>query len=246
MKNITYTLLFLLTFMLVGCKSTPNYLTAEQLKSNYHKVMVFENSSDEIRPLYSIISQFYDPKFTRLMAKHQIEFVDSSRYFEVYEQLKAQEQDNLFDPNTGQKNSQLALKLRLIALSQVKEELQLDAFVQYGVKIRTAYFSTSGFDFDADWDGVSEPYLLDGAGAGDVLASIFIKESGSVAALSFYIEFVDQELNTLSVGRGGIELLAKYNGDKFVTKKVADVLDQAEQLATAFELAAAILNGKSQ
>jgi len=218
-------------------------MSAADLKMNYKRVLIFESYSAQLMPFKQALDSYYRPQLSKLLAKHGIEHVSSKRYFEIFDELKNNDDTVLFDPVTGQKNDQQHQVLVHSALAQVKAELNLDAFVTYGVKIRKASFSNNIFSgYTAKWDGVSEPYVYGGAGAGDFFKSFVVQEGGNVPAASFYILFEDENEGFLAYNAGGIEIFGTFNGDEYIAKEESELFDDIEQIKHAFMLASKILN----
>ena len=246
MKNRILIIVALALISLTGCQTTSNYLSTEQIKSKYKKVMLFTYYEDGLAPFYEKIDDFYQPKIDALMVKHSITTIKSDAYFARIKKLKIEMNYQEFDPNTGKKNSAQYRQIQKLAKKQLKKELNIDGFMHYGVSIEKADFSSGGLSFMAKWDGAAENYLVGGAGAGDVLASFFVTESGTTSGLSFFILFSDENSVTDSEVRGGIELLSLYDDaqDKFIIKPVEELLDEEDKMQFGFDRAAKILNGK--
>jgi hypothetical protein len=181
---------------------------------------------------------FYRPRITEELRDLGFQVVDASRLYEVMEALE-KDTPGLYNPNTGQKNSELENALFTQAMQQVKNELNLDAFLFAGVDTVRANFSNNLLlGHYARWHGQSEVYLADGVDAGAVLSTLFTQEQGFLPGARLYLRFRDAQNNVLSVGSGGIELLARYDDDGEVEPKTSDYLfDDQEQLANALNLA---------
>lgn len=136
-------------------------------------------------------------------------------------------------------NEGLDTALFIEALRTFKKENQIDAFAFVGVDVVKAYFSNNIFSgYVASWWGQEESYLLDGAGAGDVLGSLFVDKHGYLPAVRFFIRFRDENNKLLSVGGGGIELLARFDDDGNAQYKTPEKLfDDTEELNNALMLA---------
>jgi hypothetical protein len=229
--------IFALTLM--SCKSSPNYLNSQQLTSQYKNIgFVTFRMESQLAFFQADMETFYRPRITEELRDLGFQVVDASRLYEVMEALE-KDTPGLYNPNTGQKNSELENALFTQAMQQVKNELNLDAFLFAGVDTVRANFSNNLLlGHYARWHGQSEVYLADGVDAGAVLSTLFTQEQGFLPGARLYLRFRDAQNNVLSVGSGGIELLARYDDDGEVEPKTSDYLfDDQEQLANALNLA---------
>ena len=229
--------IFALTLM--SCKSSPNYLNSQQLTSQNKNVgFVTFRMESQLAFFQADMETFYRPRITEELRDLGFQVVDASRLYEVMEALE-KDTPGLYNPNTGQKNSELENALFTQAMQQVKNELNLDAFLFAGVDTVRANFSNNLLlGHYARWHGQSEVYLADGVDAGAVLSTLFTQEQGFLPGARLYLRFRDAQNNVLSVGSGGIELLARYDDDGEVEPKTSDYLfDDQEQLANALNLA---------
>ncbi|MEQ3652269.1 MAG: hypothetical protein ABNH33_02990 [Glaciecola sp.] len=232
-------LMVIFALTLVSCKSSPDYLISQQLTSQYKNVgFVTFRMESQLAFFQADMETFYRPRITEALQDLGFQVVDASRLYEVMEALE-KDAPGLFNPNTGQKNSELENELFIKAMQQVKQELNLDAFLFAGVDAVRANFSNNLLlGHYARWYGQSEVYLADGVDAGAVLSTLFTQEEGYLPGARLYLRFRDGQNNILSVGSGGIELLARYDDDGEIEPKTSDYLfDDKAQLAEALDFA---------
>lgn len=237
MKNI---FLILAVLLLTACQTTKvNYLNTTELQTNYPRVMAFNPRMEPGLEMHKTTLRTYiEPKIKATLQAKGFEFVSSERFYEIHSQLRDAE-PNLFDPLTGQRDEVRSNEIWQKALQQAKSELNIDAFVYYGLVVRKAFFSNNLINmYVASWDGQEEPALADGVGAGKVLGSFFVQTNGSLPGLSVFVSFEDEFDQTMSFGAGGIELLAQFNNDKDVVyKSFETLLQNRQQIDTAIERA---------
>lgn len=228
MKNL---LLLLLLVTLAGCQTTKiSYLNTQELQSNYPRLMAFNFRIEEgLEGHQKQLTTELEPQIRFALQQRGFQFVPSTRLYEVHSELLAAE-TNLYDSVTGQRDEVRSREIWLQALKQIKTELNIDAFVYYGIMVTPAPFTNNfGSMFVAKWHGKEESALLDGVGAGKVLGAFFVETRGSLPGLSVFVQFEDEFDNTISFGAGGIELLAQFNNEKEVIYKDFNGLFQDRQ-----------------
>jgi hypothetical protein len=132
------------------------------------------------------------------------------------------------DPETGDVDrvtfDSVAQRLRV----EVRRRFSADGVLYPSIRlVRVAY--GGGW---AAWDGAREPISLDGSwGVGSHLAR------GMIGALSLFITIEDASGAIIYRGKGGIHLLSKISGSKFVPVPSGDVLAREERNRAAVDLA---------
>lgn len=233
--------LFIVVFALslVACKSSPDYMNSQQLTTEYKNVgfATFRMES-QLSVFQSEMNAFYHPKITSALQDLGFQIVDASKLYEVMEALE-KDAPGLYNPNTGQKIAELEAQLFTQAMAQVKEELNLDAFLFAGIdSVRATFSNNLLLGQNARWYGQSEVYLADGVDAGAVLGALFTQKEGYLPGARLYLRFRDAQNNVLSMGSGGIELLARFDDDGEVEAKTkAFLFDDEAQLSNALDLA---------
>jgi hypothetical protein len=138
------------------------------------------------------------------------------------------------DPETGEvdraTSDSVAQRLRL----QLRRGFSADGVLYPSIRlVRAAY--GGGW---AVWDGAREPISIDGSwGVGSHLAR------GTVSALSLSVTIEDISGSVIYLGKGGVQVLSKISGVKFVTVPANDVLAREERNRAAVNLALRSLLG---
>lgn len=231
--------------LLTACQTTKvNYLNTQELQKNHPRIMAFnirvENGLEMHR---ETLKTQLEPNIHAALEAKGFQFVPSDRFYQIRSELLAAEQ-NLFDPVTGQRDEVRSAEIWQQALIQAKNELNIDAFLYYGVIVRTAHFSNTLVSmYVASWDGKQESALADGVGAGKVLGSLFVQKTGSLPGLSVFVQFEDEFDNTISFGAGGVELLAQFNSDEDVVyKDLNNLFKDPQQLNSAVQHALSVID----
>ena len=214
---------FIFVLFLAGCKSSPTYLNTVQLKQQYQTIGYAGFYVEEgLEAHKTHLKSHLQAPIKAALVKKGFEVMDASQVYKTYQQL-LDSADNLYDPLTGQENENLKNDIWKQALAQTKAELGIDAFMFMGVDVVRAHFTHNIFlGKVARWHGQEESYLSDSASTGDAILSFMQGKQGYVPGSRVYIRFRDEQNNLLSIGAGGIELVAQFNGDGEIEVKPAD------------------------
>lgn len=239
MKKIKLLGAVLVLLTLSACKSTPNYISTNDLKTNYNKIGVVSFSArDNLDPFLPQLQSFYQSKIEGAFQQRGFTIVNADRIYDIKSELEKQSTER-YNPVTGQLNEELDEQLFKQALQQFQKETGVTAILFPGVDVIKATFSNNLLmGYSAKWAGQSEDYLVDGTGTTEVLGSLFVNKNGYLPGARLFLRFRDTNNNILSVGEGGIELLGRFDDNSEVQYKQADKLfDDEAQLAQALELA---------
>jgi hypothetical protein len=132
------------------------------------------------------------------------------------------------DPDTGEMDratfESVAQRLRL----ELRRGFSADGVLFPSIRVVRVEYG-GGW---AAWDGAREPISIDGSwGVGSHLSR------GTVGALSLFVTVEDASGAAVYLGRGGIQVLSRISGSKFVTVPVKDLLAREERNRAAVDLA---------
>lgn len=225
--------------LLTGCKSSPKYMNTNELVQKAPSLGVITFAArDGLDSHQETLESFYQERVENALRDKGFSVVNADRIYEIKDTLVENTQ-GLYNENTGQLNEELDTKLFTQALSSFSEEAGVDAFVFIGVDVVRANFDNNFLTgYKAKWWGQEEDYLEDGVGASDVLGSLFVNKTGYLPGARFYIRFRDKENTLLSLGAGGIELLARFdeNGEAKY-KEPSKLFENEEELQEALIIA---------
>lgn len=219
---------FLMALLLTACQSTKvNYLNTEELKTNYPRLVALNfYTAPGLQDHHQRLKDLLEPQLHQALQERGFTLLSAERLYEINRELRAQE-TNLYDPVTGQRDELRSAEIWIEALQQTKQELNIDAFVFYGIHITRAHFSNSlGNMYQARWDGAEEDALDQGVGAGKVLGSFFVQRTGTLPGASFFIQFDNEFDQAISYGAGGVELIAQFDNDFNLVQKPLETLFQ--------------------
>ena len=220
-----YIFTIIILVILSGCKSSPNYMNTGQLKANY-QVLGFGGFyvEEDLTYFEKQLKNHYKAPIKKALEARGFKVVDASEVYTVFNQL-LDNAENLYDPLTGQANENLRNELWKEALATTQTNLGVNAFVFAGVDTVRAHFTNSILlGHVAKWYGQEESYLEGGADGGDIFVSLFQNEQGYVPGSRVYIRIRDEKDTLLTMGSGGIELVAQFNSDEEIIVKDADKL----------------------
>ena len=224
---------------LTACKSSPKYLNTSELVQNSPSLGVVTFAArDGLDVHQTNLETFYQTRVEKALQKQGFSIVKADRIYEIKNTLMENIQ-GLYNENTGQLNETLDAKLFGQALTTFSRETGVDAFVFIGVDVVRANFDNNFLTgYKAKWSGQEEDYLDEGVGTSDVLGSLFVNKSGYLPAARFYIRFRDKDNALLSLGAGGIELLARFDDNGEVKyKEPGKLFDDEQQLQQALIIA---------
>lgn len=233
--------IFLISIILflTGCKSSPKYMNTNELVQKVPSLgVVTFTARDGLDTYQEVLESFYQNRVENALRDKGFSVVNADRIYEIKNTLTENTQ-GLYNENTGQLNEALDTKLFTQALSTFSQETGVNAFVFIGVDVVKANFSNNFLTgYTAKWWGQEEDYLEKGVDASDVLGSLFVNKTGYLPGARFYIRFRDKENKLLSLGAGGVELLARFddNGDAKY-KEPSKLFDNEEELQEALIIA---------
>jgi hypothetical protein len=152
--------------------------------------------------------------------------------FETIWQRQSEKVGALFDPKTGLRDEPRFDSVRRESRREVKERFGADALLLCSVEVVTVQFMNTL----AAWDGVSD-VVVPSRTERALQAFSGFHSSGTVPGLSLCLDLQHVDGGSLYRGRGGVQLLSKLTGGRFVTVPDRDLLADDERISGAVEAA---------
>ena len=178
--------------------------------------------SDEITARYEQMTQ-------SKLEEAGYQVVPPQKYADLLKQAKS-EQGQLFDPTTGQPDRSKIQIAYSNAMERFKAQFPYDACAY----IRIIPVKVNWGANVAEWDGVSEPTSGE---TGFVAAMNIGNMQGTIGALSFAVDIYDRNDVVYFSHRGGIQLLAHYKKQQFVSVPKDQLLTNPSNDAQAVSIA---------
>lgn len=150
----------------------------------------------------------------------------------IFEHVRQEGLDSLgglFDPKTGAQDTVKARQVRMWTLQQMKARHQVDAILAPIFMVMPASFSSGS----AHWDGASQKLW----GGAEGFFGVLDKRSGTIGALSLFVQIEDMEGNSLYVNGGGLSIMSRIKGNGFEDLPEDSLYWNPHRNATAVRLA---------
>lgn len=149
----------------------------------------------------------------------------SQQFADIWQRM-ADQVGGLFDPRTGQLDEAKFKTVREHALRELSATFKADALMQARIQPVTVPFRARPFfqSSEATWHGTSQSVESTGS-------------RGSVGALSLIVTIVDSHGVVLYTNAGGIQLLSKLQGGRFVSVPRQELFADEERNVAAVNIA---------
>jgi hypothetical protein len=218
MNHQTIVGLIALTLSLTGCATTPYNpfkVSREEILTRYKVVAVAPcNIPDDLSNVEQLRSQFNGLVEEQVKACG-FQVVPAAEYDKIYTRLRA-EAGALYDPQTGKADEEKFKQVADLCRRELVSKFHADAVLYSSViMVKASYYEHS-----AKWDGVNESITT-----GSFLEKFFSGGTyGTVGALSLWLWLKDPNGEKLYSDGGGLQLLSKIKGGKFVPVPLQDLL----------------------
>jgi len=182
--------------------------------------------ADPGHPKMDEVRTQYEAQLTSALQTGGFKVTPSEVYAQAFD-AAVQEVHGIYDPISGEQIAANIERAQQIVYRVLREQ-GVDAILNASFEITRAPYDKKG---QATWDGTAESIFVSNAGFEGKPGT------GVTSGISLAVKLIDGSGQQLYEGRGGVELSARYSGDRFRNRPVEDLLLDSTKRIQAVRIA---------